>query len=79
MDAWIKTRTKVNDDVQTIKGWQETMPDFETASLATLKDFATELLSISPGIWNDTCVFTEQERKRRNGGHPGTCRPLCRS
>jgi hypothetical protein len=63
IDAWIKDRTKTNDDVQTIKDWKETMPDFDTASLATLKDFATELLGISPGIWSDTYVFTDQERK----------------
>ncbi|MFL5743375.1 MAG: fibronectin type III domain-containing protein, partial [Niastella sp.] len=63
IDAWIKDRTKTNDDVNTIKDWKETMPDFDTASLATLKDFATELLGISPGIWTDTYVFTDQERK----------------
>jgi TANFOR domain-containing protein len=63
IDAWIKDRTKVNHDVSTIKDWKETMPDFDTASLATLKDFATELLGISPGVWTDTYVFTDQERK----------------
>ncbi|HEX6427378.1 MAG TPA: fibronectin type III domain-containing protein, partial [Niastella sp.] len=64
IDAWIKDRTKVNDDVNTIKDWTETMPDFETASLSELKDFANELLGISEGVWNDTYVYTEEERKQ---------------
>lgn len=64
IDAWIKDRTKVKDDVETIKGWSERMPDFETASLGELKDFATELLGISEGVWNDTYVYNDEERKQ---------------
>jgi TANFOR domain-containing protein len=64
IEAWIKDRTKVHDDVETIKGWSEKMPDFETGSLSELKDFADELLGISEGIWNDTYVYTEEERKQ---------------
>ena len=64
IDAWIKDRTKVKDDVEDIKDWSETMPNFETASLSELKDFATELLGISEGVWNDTYVYTEEERKQ---------------
>jgi len=64
IDAWIKDRTKVKDDVENIKDWSETMPNFETASLSELKDFATELLGISEGVWNDTYVYTEEERKQ---------------
>ena len=63
IDAWIKDRTKVSNDVETIKSWAETMPNFETGSLGEIKDFAKELLGISDGIWNDTYVYTEQERK----------------
>jgi len=63
IDAWIKDRTKVNKDVETIKSWTEKMPDFETGSLGEIKDFAKELLGISDGIWNDTYVYTEEERK----------------
>lgn len=64
IDAWIKDRTKVKDDVESIKDWSENMPNFETASLSELKDFATELLGISEGVWNDTYVYTEEERKQ---------------
>ncbi|NII28406.1 hypothetical protein HB364_25210 [Pseudoflavitalea sp. X16] len=63
IDAWIKDRTQVGRDVDVIKGWTEKMPDFETASLPVLIDFARELLGISDDIWKDTYVFTEAERK----------------
>lgn len=63
IDAWIKDRTKTNDDVNTIKDWKETMPGFDTASLPVLEDFAKELLGISEGIWTDTYVYTDEERK----------------
>jgi hypothetical protein len=63
IDAWIKDRTKVKDDVETIKSWVEKMPSFETGSIGEVKDFAKELLGISDGIWEDTYVYTDQERK----------------
>jgi hypothetical protein len=63
IDAWIKDRTQVGRDVDVIKTWTEKMPDFETASLPVLVDFARELLGISDDIWKDTYVFTEAERK----------------
>jgi len=43
IDAWIKDRAQTHDDVNTIKDWKETMPNFDTDSLATLQDFAKEL------------------------------------
>ncbi|MCS3799154.1 deaminase domain-containing protein [Niastella sp. OAS944] len=63
IDAWIKDRTKVKDDVETIKNWTEKMPDFETGSLGEIKDFAKELLGISDGVWEDTYVYNDRERK----------------
>ncbi|ANE52825.1 Tox-REase-5 domain-containing protein [Flavisolibacter tropicus] len=67
MEEWVNERLEVQKDVQVIKGWGETMPDFEAASLEALQDFVQELLGIEDGIWNDTYVYSEKERAEVKG------------
>jgi len=67
LPQWVNERLEVDRDVKVIKGWSERMPHFETATLEELQAFARELLSIEEGIWNDTYVYSERERKEVKG------------